>query len=289
MAGRAATVAVRTDVEIDAASALERAVAKAQKLSGAPMVFGGPVHEDQRSMAITTLRGNKTTSLSHVQVRVGEGLGGKCLALAQPTFVRSYSRARGITRRYVHAVAPESLESILAVPVVGPGRAPIAVLYLADRSEAAWGDRAMGLLRPVLTELAHDLRVAAEVGRRTEALRAEMREARAQIDPAIGADLLAMMESTTDEATRAGLSELLGRLGSARASEARTVDDSPLTRRETQALLLAEQGASNREIAVQMGISEQTVKSYMKDSLAKLGAENRIKAARLARDHGFLG
>lgn len=290
MTARLAVPGARVENQLDAVASMERALAKVQRLTGAPMVFCGPVHEDQRSMNISTLRGNRTTSLAGVQVRVGEGLGGKCLAMARPTFVRSYSRARGITRRYVHAVAPESLESILAVPVVGPGRAPIAVLYLADRSEAAWGDRAMETVRPIMSELAHDLRVAAEVERRTEALRADLREARTQIDPAISDDLLSMIETTTDDSTRAGLQALLAKLGPGLAGELGllSAEPSPLTRRETDVLVAAEQGASNREIAVQLGISDQTVKSYMKDAMSKLGVDNRIKAARIARERGFL-
>ena len=62
----------------------------------------------------------------------------------------------------------------------------------------------------------------------------------------------------------------------------------PLTDRERQVLRLAGDGLANGEIAAQMRLSEGTVRNYLSEAMGKLDASNRIAAARLARDRGWL-
>ena len=62
----------------------------------------------------------------------------------------------------------------------------------------------------------------------------------------------------------------------------------PLTDRERQVLRLAGDGLANGEIAAQMHLSEGTVRNYLSEAMGKLGASNRVAAARLARDRGWL-
>ncbi len=71
------------------------------------------------------------------------------------------------------------------------------------------------------------------------------------------------------------------------AQEAWTERD-PLTDRERQVLREAGEGASSAAIAAQLGLSEGTVRNYLSDAIAKLGAANRVEAARLARQRGWL-
>jgi len=52
-------------------------------------------------------------------------------------------------------------------------------------------------------------------------------------------------------------------------------------------LVLLAQGASNREIADRLVISEGTVKNHVSNILGKLQAENRTQAAELARRYGL--
>ena len=61
----------------------------------------------------------------------------------------------------------------------------------------------------------------------------------------------------------------------------------PLSDREREVLLLLAQGASNREIADRLVISEGTVKNHVSNILAKLQAENRTQAAEIARRYGL--
>ncbi len=71
------------------------------------------------------------------------------------------------------------------------------------------------------------------------------------------------------------------------ASEAWT-DADPLTDRERQVLRLADEGLSGAEIAKRLKLSEGTVRNYLSETIGKLGARNRVEAARLARQRGWL-
>jgi two-component system, NarL family, response regulator DesR len=65
-------------------------------------------------------------------------------------------------------------------------------------------------------------------------------------------------------------------------------DADPLTDRERQTLRLAGEGLTSGEIAAQLRLSEGTVRNYLSEAISKLGATNRIQAARIARAKGWL-
>jgi DNA-binding NarL/FixJ family response regulator len=56
-----------------------------------------------------------------------------------------------------------------------------------------------------------------------------------------------------------------------------------LTRREQQLLGLIDQGLSNKEIATNLSLSEQTIKNHIHRMLRKLGASDRTAAVELCR------
>lgn len=62
----------------------------------------------------------------------------------------------------------------------------------------------------------------------------------------------------------------------------------PLTDRERQVLRLAGEGAATASIAERLKLSEGTVRNYLSEAISKLGAANRVEAARLARSRGWL-
>jgi two-component system response regulator DesR len=62
----------------------------------------------------------------------------------------------------------------------------------------------------------------------------------------------------------------------------------PLTERQRQALRLAGEGLSNAAIAERLHLSEGTVRNYLSEASGKLGASNRVEAARIARQRGWL-
>ena len=71
------------------------------------------------------------------------------------------------------------------------------------------------------------------------------------------------------------------------AAEAWTEAD-PLTDRERQVLRFAAEGLTGPEIAESLRLSEGTVRNYLSEAIGKLGARNRVEAARVAREKGWL-
>ena len=61
-----------------------------------------------------------------------------------------------------------------------------------------------------------------------------------------------------------------------------------LTDREREVLRLAGHGATAGRIAEQLGLAEGTVRNYMSSAITKVGGSNRIEAARIAREQGWL-
>ena len=62
----------------------------------------------------------------------------------------------------------------------------------------------------------------------------------------------------------------------------------PLTDRERELLRAVVDGASNAEIAARLFLAEGTVRNYLSSAMAKLGARNRVEAARTAQSRGWL-
>jgi two-component system response regulator DesR len=62
----------------------------------------------------------------------------------------------------------------------------------------------------------------------------------------------------------------------------------PMTDRERDVLRLAAEGLPNSEIAATLHLAEGTVRNYLSTAITKLGVRNRIEAARVAHDRGWL-
>ncbi len=63
---------------------------------------------------------------------------------------------------------------------------------------------------------------------------------------------------------------------------------SPLTKREKEILIAVSDGATSREIAEKLGLTDQTVRNYMTTLLRKIGARTRGQAAAVALRNGWL-
>jgi two-component system response regulator DesR len=72
------------------------------------------------------------------------------------------------------------------------------------------------------------------------------------------------------------------------ATEAWGAEIDPLSERERQILQRAGDGKTSSEIAAELHLSEGTVRNYLSEAIAKLGAANRVDAARIARSKGWL-
>jgi two-component system response regulator DesR len=72
------------------------------------------------------------------------------------------------------------------------------------------------------------------------------------------------------------------------ASAALSDGNNPLTERERETLAAASHGASIAEIAAALFLSEGTVRNYLSTAIQKLGAQNRVEAAHIAEQKGWL-
>lgn len=65
-------------------------------------------------------------------------------------------------------------------------------------------------------------------------------------------------------------------------------ESDPLTDRDRQVLRLSAAGLTNSQIASKLNLNDGTVRNYISEAISKLSANNRIDAARIARDKGWL-
>jgi two-component system response regulator DesR len=72
------------------------------------------------------------------------------------------------------------------------------------------------------------------------------------------------------------------------AAAALSDGDNPLTAREREVLSASEGGATIEDIAARLYLSEGTVRNYLSTAIKKLGVRNRVEAARLAQEKGWL-
>jgi DNA-binding NarL/FixJ family response regulator len=66
------------------------------------------------------------------------------------------------------------------------------------------------------------------------------------------------------------------------------VSDDALSQRELEVLRLVAAGNSNRRVAVQLAVSEDTVKSHMKSIMSKLAANDRTHSVTIALKRGII-
>jgi two-component system, NarL family, response regulator DesR len=72
------------------------------------------------------------------------------------------------------------------------------------------------------------------------------------------------------------------------ATAALSEGESPLTEREREVLSASANGATIEDIAAKLYLSEGTVRNYLSTAIKKLGARNRVEAARRAERKGWL-
>ncbi len=66
------------------------------------------------------------------------------------------------------------------------------------------------------------------------------------------------------------------------------MEKDPLTDKEIKALRLAKDGMSTEQIATSLHLTSGTVRNYLSSACSKLNAKNRIEAARIAHQKGWL-
>jgi DNA-binding CsgD family transcriptional regulator len=249
-----------------------------QRVSGAPVVFGGSTRlaGGTHQLVISRLIGTVGTSLRGLAVQAGRGVGGAVLRDSVPRRVSDYATTATITHDYDRIVVEEErLTSVLAVPVIVHG-AVRGVLYGAAREAQAVGDRAVASAVAVAAQLQRDVE---------DLIRPQPQPGPPPATSDALAELADLIRGTADPDLRARLLRIQRGLGGSAGTRqsAAGPGGTVLAPRELDALRLAAVGASNLEIAAELGLSPETVKAYLSAAMRKLNVRNRTAAVHAAR------
>ncbi|MDG9728151.1 helix-turn-helix transcriptional regulator [Streptomyces sp. DH41] len=279
---------------VDAADMVEirGALTRLRRTTGLPVAFGGLLETGRRRVRISELSGTATAALSSLAVTSGNGLGGKAVELSRPCAVTDYSVSRRISHEYDLPVAAEGLRSVLAVPLVVRRRVR-GVLYGALRTAQPLGDRTLSAAVEAARDVEQALVLRDEAGEllaaarpRPEgdpgrdpggfAVREQVREAHAA--------LRALAPRIPDPALREELLRACGLL----TADGTPAPEVPPAPREVDVLAWVAAGATNAATAERLGVRPETVKSYLRSAMRKLGARTRGEAVVAARRAGWL-
>jgi DNA-binding CsgD family transcriptional regulator/GAF domain-containing protein len=271
---------------------LHAAMGRIRRGTALPVAFGGPVGALGRTMRLTDFTGTHTTALNGLLIAAGNGLGGRVVATARPGRVEDYAADPRITHEYDKPVTAEGLRAIAAVPVVMGGTV-LAVLYAGTREPLSVGARALEAMSQVAARVATELTVRREVQRRVTELETAAITRAAHNRPtapewedvrSAHADLRSIAQEITDPALRARLLQVCDRLTGPAAS----TGPNPLSPRELDVLAMVAVGCGNAETARRLGILPETVKSYLRNAMRKLGTHGRTESVVTARRLGWL-
>lgn len=271
---------------------LRAALLRLRRTSGLPVVFGGLL-SDTRHARLAELSGARTPALRGLVVSAGSGLGGKAIALSRPCAVTDYPTSRHISHEYDTAVAAEGLRSVVAVPVV-VRRVVRGVLYGALREPLALGDRTFDATASAARDVEQALAVRDEVQQLLAATREQFTEP--GTDPGAWEDvreahreLRALVPKIVDPMLRGELLTVCGRLASAAGAGGNPAAGRVrLAPREVDVMACVASGATNAAAAERLGLRPETVKSYLRSAMRKLGAHTRLEAVVAARRAGLL-
>ncbi|KWT60195.1 response regulator [Streptomyces albus subsp. albus] len=279
---------MRVESESGGSVDVRAALSRLRRASGLPVAFGGLRYGTGR-YRISELAGTRSAALHGLAIRHGNGLGGKAAVLTRPFAVTDYHSSLVISHEYDAAVAAEGLCSVLAVPVVVRRRVR-GVLYGALRHPVQLGDRSLSAAMAAARELEQALLLQDEaqrllsVTRQPDAADPSMWE---EVREAHG-ELRALAQRIADPALRRELLAACGRLAAASSPERGTEDPVPLAPREVDVLACVATGATNAVAAERLGLRPETVKSYLRSAMRKLGVHSRLQAVVAARRAGVL-
>jgi signal transduction histidine kinase len=148
---------------------------------------------DQPGLAVIRwMSGTRTDSLQDLEVPVGQGIGGRVLALGRPVRVTDYVSSPTITHQFDAQVRGEGLAAMLAVPIVARGET-VAIAYAAMREPADFGDDAVRRMEEVACQAGTALQLAkvAETDR-TAAVAGERLRMQSALHDSVGALLFSI-------------------------------------------------------------------------------------------------
>ncbi|NEA66181.1 response regulator transcription factor [Streptomyces sp. SID12488] len=259
------------------------------------LTFGGVVTRGRHAQ-LTEFAGNSTRALMGLTLGFGMGLGGKAVALHRPIAVNDYANSKRISHHYDLMVAAEGIRAVVAAPVV-VNRTVRAVMYGAVRQSVGLGDRTVDAVMDTARALEQNLAVRDEVTRRLGRLDEPGVAADRAPEPASTrwetireayAELRVLAQHLTDSDLRDRVAALSDRLADAGAPASRNSGAPVLSSRELDVLSCVALGRTNTDVANELGLRAETVKSYLRSAMRRLGCHSRLEAVMTARRLGLL-
>ncbi len=269
---------------------------------------------------LSAISGAANDANEGVLVRTDQGLGGRALRERRPRIAADYVASRQITHEYDAHIRGERIVGLFAMPVLVDGEAR-AVLYGGTRGSMMPGTNFARIAAGVARDLSRELSIEDEVARRIKvrggARASDWTSDRSQLLP-LPPHLphvphLPHLPPATVETLRtvhAGLRGAIAEAPTPRMRErlldverqltglsaaplapghhARVRVPVQLSPREIDTLTQVALGATNAEIGEMLGLTENTIKSYLNAAMTKLDASTRHAAVSRARSLGFL-
>lgn len=252
--------------------------AQLRRAAGVPVVFAGL--RDGHGVRVTVTVGHRTAALKTIHVTPSRGLGGLSWRSGEPRMVRDYRAASEITHDFDEQILGEGITDLVAAPFVVDGDVR-GLIYAGYRGEGHLAAGAVDRLVRQAGCIANELRMRDEVDRRVEAL---ITRAQHRLETGSSARLLTELATiaadSSDSQTRQKLELLVA--GATRSGSPIVA----LTRRQLQVLSLVELGFSNKDVAARLGLTTETVKTYMRAAMVRLDARTRHEAVIKARRAG---
>ncbi|MFC5939721.1 acetate metabolism transcriptional regulator RamA [Corynebacterium choanae] len=268
--------------------AIREALSSLKTATGIPVTMFATVLNDNR-LKISSWVGLRTPALQNLVIDSGCGVGGRVVTTRRPVGVSDYARANVISHEYDNAIQDEGLFSIVGVPVI-VHREIRGVLYVGVHSAVRLGDKVIEEVTMTARTLEQELAINAAM-RRSDMTRAPgaksgrvMNGAEWEQIRSTHSKLRMLANKVTDEALRQELEELCDQM----VTPVRVKQTTKLSARELDVLACVALGHTNVEAAEEMGIGAETVKSYLRSVMRKLGAHTRYEAVNAARRIGAL-
>lgn len=252
--------------------------ARLRRSTGIPVVFAGL--REQGAIAVTESVGHQTAALRTILVTPQRGLGGLIWLNKRTTLVRDYGSAREITHDFDDQILGEGITDLAAAPIVVDGSVR-GLIYAGWRGGGHLGSDAVTALSVEAARVASELRTRDEVDRRVGAMAVRQQSQAPAIE--LLDELRDIAAASGDDETRRRLLDLVDQAGGIGQTGEPTI---PLTPRQLEVLALVAMGFGNRVVADRLGLTVDTVKTYLRAAMVRLGARTRHEAVIKARAAG---
>ena len=241
------------------------------------------------SARVTHWLGLKTTALHNLMIAPGTGVAGRVIEHRRAVGFTEYTRAKDITHDYDRRVQEEGLHSLIGLPVIVQ-RDVVGVLYVGVHSPVRLSEKVIEELTMTARSLEQDLAVNRALQRSEGVRPASLKHGRAATGAeweqvrATHSKLRMLANRITDEGLRQELETLCDQM----IAPVRVKPTTKLSARERDVLACVALGQTNVEAAKELQIGAETVKSYLRSVMRKLGAHTRYEAVNAARRIGAL-